>query len=125
MQYDMRLAFALRVIAFLAAVTFAIVAADRAVATRKKARAADAARASDSPSLQLRRFPQRVRQAGPPGAQDEPAAQGGPWYVICARHPGGYCSDPFFDFDTATARAELHRQRMRHTGVGVATVCPF
>jgi hypothetical protein len=119
----MRLVFVLRVIALLALATLSVVTLDRAVAARRKARAV-AARAADSASLDVRRLPQRVKQAGPPGANDE-EAQGGPWYVICARHPGGYCSDPYFDFDTATTRAELHRRRMGHFGVGVATSCPY
>jgi len=120
----MRLGFGARVIALLAMISLAALAGGHTLAMRRSARA-DAERARDSAAVEMRRLPTRVRPIGPPGADAKDDDKGGPWYVICGRHPGGYCSDPYFDFDTATSRAELHRRRTSHFGVGVSTTCPF
>jgi hypothetical protein len=120
----MRLGFGARVIALLVVISLAALAGGHTLAMRRSARA-DAARARDSAAVEMRRLPTRVRPIGPPGADAKDDDKGGPWYVICGRHPGGYCSDPYFDFDTATSRAELHRRRTSHFGVGVSTTCPY
>jgi hypothetical protein len=120
----MRLGFAARVIACLALAALAAFALRRAMAVRNRTRV-EAAQAADSAALATRRIPRRERQGVPPGADSANVAKGGPWYVICARHTGGYCSDPYFDFDTATARAEQHRRRMGLFCVGVSTSCPY
>jgi hypothetical protein len=119
-----RLGFGVRVLVLLASISLAALAGGRGVVMRRSARA-DAARAPDSAAAELRRLPTRVRPTGPRGTDDAGADKGGPWYVICGRHPGGYCSDPYFDFDTATSRAELHRRRSNHFGVSVSTTCPY
>lgn len=120
----MRLLLVGRVVVFLAAATLAGLAAQRAVASRRSERP-DTARARAAAPVVMQRFPARVGQGGDLADDAARVGRGGPWYVICARHQSGYCSDPYFDFDTAMVRAESHRRRFNHVGVGVSTACPF
>ena len=120
----MRLVFVARVVVFLAAVTLAGLAAQRTVAPRRSARAGPA-HVRAAPPVAMQRLPTRVRQGVDDARDATDAGRGGPWYVICAHHPGGYCSEPYFNFDTAMVRAESHRRRYDDIGVGVSTACPF